>query len=394
MCRGTAAFSALALALLTVCAPSTGTTGATIKALRSSSMAPGSDELVVNRGDEDLLLITAGGQTLRVLAGESQQKSVALCGSGLGIDPASWSPDGRWLAFSASIPKGTPAPKGPLGCDIYLVAADGTGLQRLTNTYSAVKPVWSPSGNQIVFSVTHRYAVTIEERGRKEHGAYAETARLWSIRPDSSGARPLEPEPHHPATLVNPKRSLEELRRLIKKEGKSKALKRLVERSLREGGHDYAGSFTPDSSHLAFTRLGLQPAIMMMPAAGGSPRLLIHNASEPVVSTDGRLLAFNSARDHNGELSDSEDSSHTATELYVAHADGSHQRRLTHTRSIDELAPAFSRDGSTIAYLRGESVGAAECTAIWEMPASGGPSHPLLADPSCNTWYYDPVWRP
>jgi Tol biopolymer transport system component len=275
-----------------------------------------------------------------------------------------------------------------------VVAGDGSGLRRLTYTASAVSPAWSPSGDQIAFSVVHRYPVTIEEHGRKEHGAYGETARLWSIRPDGSGAQPLEPEPPTPATLIDHERALRKLRRQISREGKSKVLKRLLERGLQGREEDYAGGFTPDGSQLVFTRYAVEPAIMAIPARGGHPLPLVKNASEPALSPDGRLLAFDSARAHNGQICASEDYCQAATELYVANSDASNQRRLTHTNSIDELMPMFSRDGGTIAYVHGEGIGAAECTAIWQSTASRGASRPLLAAPSCNTWYYDPAWRP
>jgi Tol biopolymer transport system component len=236
--------------------------------------------------------------------------------------------------------------------------------------------------------------VTFEEHGRKEHGAYGETARLWSIRPDGSGVQPLEPEPPHPATLINPERALKKLRRQISREGKSKVLKRLLERGLQGHEEDYAGGFTPDGSRLVFTRYAVEPAIMAIPAGGGHPRVLVKNASEPALSPDGRLLAFDSAGTHNGQICPSADFCQAATELYVANSDASDQRRLTHTRSIDELMPTFSPDGGTVAYVHGEGLGAAECTAIWQLPTSGGASRPLLVAPSCRTWYYDPAWRP
>lgn len=403
MKRRTAGISALALALLAACGASTGAVGPLTKATRSLQASSG-NELAVwrsvtgNPPVSDLLLTGADGELLRPLVGGSTQSSVTRCEAGLGSD-SSWSPDGRWLAFAATVRKGTPIPKGTQGCDIYLVTADGTQLRRLTHTNSAVKPVWSPTGKQIIFSATHEYTVTIQENGRREHGAYAETARLWSIRPDGSGARPLEPQPH-PAALVNFDRMLKELERMVKREGRSKALRQWDERNIRASIHDYAGSFMPDGSRIAFTRLlgytglGFRTAIMVMPSAGGSARPLIYDASEPVFSPDERLVAFDSARGRGGEVSGSEDFSHPATDLYMAQANGMHPRRLTHTRSIDEFAPIFSPDGHTIAYTRSESTGAAECTSIWEMATSGGPSRPLVADPKCNTWYSDPAWRP
>lgn len=405
MKRRTAGVAALALTLLTTCGASMGIAGPLTKATQSLQASSGSDELAVSRSVSGnppiagLLLTTAEGDLLRPLVEGSTRSSVTPCEAGAGSD-SSWSPDGSRLAFSGTVLKGTPTSKRIQGCDIYLVAADGTQLRRLTHTDSAVKPVWSPRGNQIVYSVIHEHTVTIVENGRRARGgAYAETARLWSIRPDGSGARPLDPAPH-PAAVVNFDRMLAELERMIKREGRAKALRQLDERSSRTSIHDYAGSFTPDGSRIAFTRLlgytglAFRTAIMVMPSAGGTARPLIYDAGEPAFSPDGRLLAFDSARDQNGDVSGSEDFSHPATDLYLAQANGMHPRRLTHTRSIDELEPTFSPHGQTIAYTHGESTGAAECTSIWGLPASGGPLRPILADPRCSSWYSDPAWRP
>jgi TolB protein len=54
---------------------------------------------------------------------------------------ASWSPDGRWLAFSRFLVNGDEG--------IYVVAADGSGLTHLADGYT---PDWSPDGARIAFS--------------------------------------------------------------------------------------------------------------------------------------------------------------------------------------------------------------------------------------------------
>lgn len=55
-----------------------------------------------------------------------------------------WSPDGQRLVFSSS---------GTGEGDLYLVDADGSGLERLTSTEEPdLSPDWSPDGSRIVFS--------------------------------------------------------------------------------------------------------------------------------------------------------------------------------------------------------------------------------------------------
>lgn len=61
--------------------------------------------------------------------------SLLLQGEGIG---ASWSPDGRWLSYSA------------LG-SLYRIRATGDSVERLTNSGSDIRPVWSPDGKRIAF---------------------------------------------------------------------------------------------------------------------------------------------------------------------------------------------------------------------------------------------------
>jgi Tol biopolymer transport system component len=57
-----------------------------------------------------------------------------------------WNPDGEKIAFVSD--KDHP---GKLDSDLYIMNADGTGLQRLTESGDASIPAWSPGGEKIAF---------------------------------------------------------------------------------------------------------------------------------------------------------------------------------------------------------------------------------------------------
>jgi TolB protein len=75
------------------------------------------------------------------------------------------------------------------------------------------------------------------------------------------------------------------------------------------------------------------------------------------------------------------------SELYLMRPDGTHQRRLTHTRGFED-APAWSRSGRRIAYVKDPQRG---CPQIYLMRADGTHRRRLAHDRWC---YGDPAWSP
>ena len=77
--------------------------------------------------------------------------------------PATWSPDGTKVSFAATWTK------------VYVVAADGTGLQEIATGEMTSDVRWSPTGEWIVF-----------DKVTGNLGAH----NLFLIRPDGSGSYP------------------------------------------------------------------------------------------------------------------------------------------------------------------------------------------------------------
>jgi hypothetical protein len=115
---------------------------------------------------------------------------------------------------------------------------------------------------------------------------------------------------------------------------------------------------SPDGRRIAFSsdRDG-NYEIYIMNVDGTNPiRLTNHPAQDttPTWNADGSKIAFSSLRDGNFEI-------------YVINADGSNATNITNTPSANETTPSYSRDGFKVTYLRDSQV--------WVMNASG--SNPL-----------------
>jgi Tol biopolymer transport system component len=189
-------------------------------------------------------------------------------------DPV-WMPDGSRIVFSSDR---------DLHFDLYIMNADGSGVERLTNNpgtfdgYAAV----SPDGNHIAFTSN----------------------------------RDLNLEIYVLSTVGNgPKKKFQHLTRLTD-----------------NAAEDRHPTWSPDGTRIAFVseRDG-NPEIYSMNADGTDVVRLTVNAAdegEPAWSLGGSRIAFNSNRDGNWEL-------------YAMNVDGTNVTRLTNNVHIDS-APAWA----------------------------------------------------
>jgi WD40 repeat protein len=212
----------------------------------------------------------------------------------IGLNP-SWSPDGKKLAFDDRA-GGNP--------DIYSADADGSNRIRLSSTPGYDEhPSWSPDGTKIAFSY-HDYSQN------SPHGIFVMDA-------DGSNRRAVT------------------------------------------NGPDYDPAWSPDGSKIAFSRVRegnpvSQDIFVVDAATGAHLTRLFHEgfvySDFPDWSPDGTKIVF----------------AHTPAgsswppcvgygQIYVIGADGSNPAALTDEPSLcpnGDLTPAWSPDGSTIAFLR------------------------------------------
>lgn len=99
------------------------------------------------------------------------------------IDGAEWSPDGGWIAFSRAHPDDR---------DLFLVRPDGTGLTQITtgaDGLSSSGPVWSPDGTRVLFARSSTGFTRTTTGGPFD-------SDLWIVSADGTG---LEQVTHRPA---------------------------------------------------------------------------------------------------------------------------------------------------------------------------------------------------
>ena len=192
-------------------------------------------------GDFELFVMGADGSDLKQVTANR-----------LDDEEPTWSPDGRWLAFSRDF---YPV-QGKTDMDVFKVRLDGKGERNLTRSRGVddLQPEWSPSGRRIAFAS--------ERAGRKN-------LDIYTMRPDGTRWRRLTHSP--------------------------------------KGGHEHP-SYSPDGRQIAFnTNRDKKFEIYKMRWDGRREiRLTVttgnYGNALPDWSPDGTRIVFNSTR--NGDVPD------------------------------------------------------------------------------------------
>ncbi|MEV4758117.1 VWA domain-containing protein [Micromonospora sp. NPDC049559] len=261
--------------------------------------------------------------------------------------------------------------------DIWLVNADGTGLRRLTDHPGEdTWPTWSPDGTRIAFSST---------RDDPDGDIYVIAA--------AGGA---------------------------------------LTRLTTDEAADTEPAWSPDGTRIAFTTARFAPAdgaapttqVVTMPVGGGAATLAVPgpgDSAEPAWAPDGRRIAFTSTRvDNAGDiyLLDGATVTPVATsglaerhptwrgnelvyaatdaswpsDVWTADTNGQDRRNRTARPGLAETGPAFSPDGTKLAYSAAQPGGGARIVvadADGRNPRTLAPPGTLATDADT-----DPAWSP
>ena len=248
----------------------------------------------------------------------------------------SWSPNGKRIAFVSDRDGHVHAKHGWSTYEIYVMDADGSNQQNLTNNpHNDRQPSWSPNGERIVFSAN----------------------RDWG-NPQSIDIYVMDTDGGNQQNLTN------------------------------NPSEDESPSWSPDGERIVFSarragnvenKFGITDEIYVMDADGGNEQRLTDNRNndwDPVWSPDGNRIAFMS--DRKGDL--------VNFDIYVMDADGGNLQNLTNHRGWDG-SPSWSPDGNRIAF-NSDRAGARNYE-IYVMDADGGNLQNLTNNPVSDA---SPAW--
>jgi Tol biopolymer transport system component len=262
-----------------------------------------------------------------------------------------WSPDGALIAFTGMIGPSSGLFK-PRRRQIYLVAADGSGLATIPGTREGFGPVFFPDGRRIAFAKS-KWGLP---------GATWKSISVWSVGLDGSG------------------------------------LTQLTEWA--PGIENLPSSSSPDGSILAFThRDAIRERVdaRALRLSDGSSFVLARNAKWPRYSPDGSRIAFLGVEAVDGssccELGDG-----FSVDLYTMNANRSSRRRLTDTPLKAEQPPSWDPSGERLAYMITGSPSEDLVSSVMQVNADGTcPSRisaPVLRPDGHWVAFNFPVWQP
>ncbi|UMP03460.1 DPP IV N-terminal domain-containing protein [Amycolatopsis sp. EV170708-02-1] len=274
------------------------------------------------------------------------------------------SPDGSSIAF-VSERTGSK--------DIFVIGVDGRGLRQVTSGPAADdSPSWSPDGGRLVFSGTGEDPAgdlyTVPSGGgaptRLTNDPGADTEPAWA----PTGSRIA-----FTTTRFDPAGDVV----VMAETGGA------VTRAVPEPGDSSEPAWSPDGARLAFTTRQPDPLGDVKQVAGGQVSVISAlsgvGETEPTFRADGQPVF---TRLHGG----------ATTDIWSSDARGGDRRDLTNRPDADEADPAFSPDGTSLAYTE-FGTGESRNSQVVVANADGDAPRPLTAAERGKRERH-PAWSP
>ena len=291
-----------------------------------------------------------------------------------------WSPDAVRIAFDTER-DGDLTAESPV-TEIYLMNADGTGQQQLTDGGGKNRrPVWAPGGRRIAF--------TTEEW---------EYHYIYSINPDGSDRRRLTytTDDRDPVWSPDGRTVAFTSDRQANYRSFVTGVDGAGQKQVADMGDTGVPAWSPGGARIAFSccegRLGYIWVVdterrgRRLDATAGTDW-----ADDPVWSPDGARLAFSRSMSADNALG-------FVDEIFLIDADGTNVTQVTHTEgdTYGTSRPVWSPDGSRIAFIRFRDLDPAPTVSNVDVEllvvGADGTDQRILADTDGDD--YNPVWSP
>jgi Tol biopolymer transport system component len=251
-----------------------------------------------------------GAAPIRLVEGGKSKRPVPAP-----LEAPGWSADGSMIVFAGTGGR-VAGTKGFVVEDsqVFVVAADGTGLLAIPGTTGAINPVFAPDNRTVAFA-RQRRRTRPNDRGGVD--VVDRRTAIWLIDIHTGASSRITP--------------------------------------WRSWLNNYPSSFSPDGSTLLaarFTRPDGPPSLVALPLDGARGAVLARRATLGVYSPDGSRIAFLRPRVRRLAGRGGKPEFESTTDLYAMSSDGTAERQLTRTAAGIELWPSWDPSGERIAYTR------------------------------------------